>query len=247
MNLIRRRITLQLTPLLDLLLIIIFAQYMEMQQKFRQQESELKAKESVVVQAEKLVNEARERWENAAHDAERERAELATQLERALSDKAGLGKLLAEALQLPPEMVEKALKGKTEAQINEIRKSLATLPKAKSTDVVHELVVLAELKRNCDVWEIHIDGRDLVHITAGEEKSSFRAETAKEFERQFFLWANKHPSRKSLVLGQLTWGDASYGVQQAAKEGLVRAMGQLRQERLGRTIYEYVVLGFHPE
>ena len=93
MRLLRRRLTLQLTPLLDLLLIVIFAQYMEMRQQ---------TVEAASVAAERV------------EAAEQERAAARRELERELADLQQMRRRLTEDEQ---RLVERARQAEEQRRV----------------------------------------------------------------------------------------------------------------------------------
>ena len=242
----RRRITLQLIPLLDLLLIVLFDQIMQIQEVSKKQEVRTAEAEQAV--AESALQLAADRAERSRlqGEIERERLSLHASVQSALSDQTHIATLAAELLKLPDETVRKALNGKSEEEIGRLRKLLATLPAPGAADIVHQLATLAELRRTCDVWQVHIDDNSVIRVGFPPAATSFRAESPAEFDRRLFDWFKTLAPTKSVVIIQLTWGDATFGTKYAAKEGLVKCAERMRKERSGHTIFEYVVLGFRP-
>ncbi len=242
----RRRITLQLIPLLDLLLIVLFAQFMQLQEVSKQQEARTEQAEKAVAETAAQIAADRAELARLQGEIERERLTLGASMKAALGDRDDTAKLAAEILKLPEATVRKALDGKSSEEVDRLRKLLASLPSPKAADVVHQLATLAELRRTCDVWQIHIDDNSVIRVSFPPASTSFRAESPAEFDRRLFDWFKTLSPPKSVVIIQLTWGDATFGTKYAAKEGLVRCAERMRKERSGHTIFEYVVLGFRP-
>ena len=242
----RRRITLQLIPLLDLLLIVLFAQFMQIQEVSKKQELRTEEAEKAVAQSAEQLAADRAELARLQGAIERERLTLDASLQNALGDRNDVATLAAEMLKLPEETVRKALNGKSEEEVARLRKLLASLPSPRAADVVHQLATLAELRRTCDVWQVHIDDNSVIRVSFPPASTSFRAESPAEFDRRLFDWFKTLPPPKSVVIIQLTWADANFGTKYAAKEGLVKCAERMRKERSGHSIFEYVVLGFRP-
>lgn len=250
MSQVRRKITLQLIPLLDLLLIVIFAQFMEM----RQQADRLAKRTTAAEKASAAANE------RVAVSIAAGQAELALQKEEFLQQQARadakhqasmseidrLTLLAAELFRLPDTFINKALDAKTEDDRNKLRKLLDDLPRGKTADVVHQMATLSELRRLCDVWEIHLDDQDVIHITFPPSSTTIQFEDQAEFERKLQAWYKALPSSKNLVVIQFTWGDASAGPKFWVREGIARSLERMRNFRSGQTLFEFIVLGFKP-
>lgn len=135
MKLLRRKLTFQLTPLLDLLLIVIFAQYMEMQSTSAREQAETEREKSTFEQKLRQVEDDlaelrrlrdRDRQDRAERQAElaemrtaaerlrdqlaRQKEEFSEELNRALEQRDLVGRLMAELFKVPEELVEKHLK-----------------------------------------------------------------------------------------------------------------------------------------
>lgn len=242
----RRRITLQLIPLLDLLLIVLFAQFMQLRDLAdKQTQRTQEAEQAAIASAEKTSIDRAELARLKA-DLERERVTVEASLKAGSGESDRIATMAAEILKLPDEVVKKALAGKTAEEMDRLRKALATMPNPTAADVVHQLATMAELRRACDVWQLHIDDNSIVRMTFPPASTSFRAESPAEFDRRLFEWYKSLPPPKSVVIIQVTWGDSTFGTKYAVKEGLVRCAERMRSDRNGRSIFEYIILGFRP-
>lgn len=243
----RRKITLQLIPLLDMLLILIFIQYMEMQDSATAQLLKTREAQQAAAVAEKMSQVDKKNLENLKEQLIREQLSLDAEIKSTMEERDRIAGITAELLTLPAELLKKAFTGKTDEEINKLKKLLAALPTPQAADVVHQMSTLSEWRRTCDIWQIHIDESDIIRISFPPHSTSFRAESYGEFERRMFDWYKTLPPPKTVVIMQLTWGDASFGTRFAAKEGLVRCGQRMRSDRNGRNLFEYTVLGFRPQ
>ena len=246
MSKVRRRITLQLIPLLDLLLIVLFAQFMQLRDLADQQTERTAEAEKTAQASAAEVAADRQELARMKADLERQRVAMEMTLQSATGDRNQIAAMAAELLKLPDDAVRRALAGKSAEEIERLKKALATMPSPTAADVVHQLATMAELRRNCDVWQIHIDDASIVRLTFPPATTSFRVESPAEFDRRLFEWYKTLPPPKSVVIMQVTWGDATFGTKYSVKEGLVKCAERMRSDRNGRSIFEYIILGFRP-
>lgn len=187
-----RKLTMQLTPLLDLLLIVIFAQFMEMRDesnasaaKEREQAASLDKERQQLAQLKKSIG--------AQSDQDRDRiAELQKQLrERENSIKSRLEKLtaqrdllskhLAALFQVPEAALRKTLEplaaaevARTAAELKRLEQTVKSLAAGGTPRVVRHVIKYEELLKRCDIWEIHVDSKSLARVVFGGKKHDFR-------------------------------------------------------------------------
>lgn len=270
------RVIFRLTPLLDLLLIVIFAQYMEMREVSAEQErtaaAQAESLESAMSQSElelaglkSRYAELSERETALARDADalsrqlqarldelmKLRADSEAEIARARSQRDTVGAAAKELFQIPEETIEKLLAadpqdGRAEAELEEIRKEFRELAESRPATMVRHLLTYEELIKRCDIWEIHITEQGIFQLTASEHRHEFRASTADEFEREFFDRYKSLPQAKSLVIVLYSYGDARAVWREAATRGLPRVCERMREDSSGRSRFEYAVLGYQP-
>jgi phage pi2 protein 07 len=240
-------LTFQLVSLFDLLIIIVFAQYFDLQDKTRAQLAA--ASEHASPAAEALQRELDERnRELAALKAEggRKQLELGEELKRSRDDLARLGALVAELFDLPAEPLDKMLRARGPEEADRIRKTLKELAANRSSNAVRHILTLAELEKRCDIWQIHIRDDGGYVFTADERKARFRAETPEKFAAELFKQYKGLPQPKSLVLMLLSWGDAELKARTAAVDGLEIAAERMRADSDRRSRFESAILGYIP-
>lgn len=261
----RRRITLQLTALLDLMLIIVFAQYLEVKTAMvRDITASAAAKESAE-QTERSregeVEELRRRNREIAVErdaAERRNVELQRQ-ETALSEEYRLaieqrdvvGRLASELFRIPSNVLEKALqpgseKTLTDAEVQGLRKTVQALAENRAGAVTRHLLTYAELRKRSDVWDVTLDEAGWATMNTGERSHKFRAEDPAVFAREMFDSYKASPQPKGLVIMLLSWGDTPAKWREAAVKGIREAADRMRDDSAGRSRFEYAVLGFRP-
>ncbi|MBX3436096.1 MAG: hypothetical protein KF861_01305 [Planctomycetaceae bacterium] len=266
----RRRLTMQLTPLLDLLLIVIFAQFMDVRE--REATTMDEAVQAVEQQAEAEVELAALQLAHqqlvdtlAQADADRKDLEsrndqlqqLASQLrvdlERTSAQQQLLGDLVTELFQVPRSAISDVLTppgAATPAVSAEQREHLAArfreLSLQSTGRMIRHLLSFDEMKKRCDLWELHIDETGWFTLRAGSEVREFRANTPEEFADRLFAIYKSLPEPKSLVVIMLSYGDARADVREAAIQGLPRVTERMRQHAGGLVRFEYAVIGFQP-
>jgi hypothetical protein len=264
---LRRRLSFPLVSLFDLLIIIVFAQHMDLTQ---QTEGQLQLARSEAAEAarrlehierdrnviahgaeiHKLLQEdferLRESHELEKIDAARKEFELAEEARKARADLARLGELVADLFDLPEASLKDVLQSRSPAEVEKIRRELKNLAAKSTGQAIRHILTLAELQKRCDIWEIHINDDNTIRFTAGEQTVRFRAADAAKFEADVFRHYKSLPQPKSLVVILLSWGDADLGTRTAATEGLHLAATHMGEDSDRRSRFEYAILGYIP-
>jgi len=194
----RRKLTLQLTPLLDLMLIVFFLQYLQLREN---EVKRVSAAEAVQVDVARLAEEleaARRGAADAARSADEFRRQLAEERQRAvglegvakaerarteqmLSREDELGRLVVELFNVPRGDVEKVLNNpgaggvaRSPEEVAALRKQFQEMAAATSGRMIKHLLVFDEIRKRCDVWEVFVDPQHLVTINTGVRKVSLR-------------------------------------------------------------------------
>jgi hypothetical protein len=259
-----RRLTFQLVSLFDLLIIIVFAQYFDVRDASRREIEQLRAASE---QAGQLAASERQFLDNAgdlkrllgeeldrlkqelellqAESARRE-FELNEELVRSRTELARLGALVAELFDLPEDEIERLLKSRSPEESDRIRRALAELAANRGSQAVRHILTLAELRKRCDIWQIHVGDDNTLEFRFEERRVRFRADSAERFENELFKQYKNLPQPKSLVVILLSWGDADLKSRAEAIEGLENASERMRIDTDRRTRFEYAVLGYIP-
>jgi hypothetical protein len=241
----RRKITLQLTPLLDLMLIVIFAQYMAMSEQSQHDEARAAQLVADAEQQSRLL--AAERADVAA---QRREAELIA--EKAFDQRDLVGQLASELFNLPDDTLAKLLRQRfpddppSDAEIAAMTEEFRRLKSGRGQELVRHLLTFNELRKRCDVWELYVSETGVTTFKTGGSKSEFRASTTAEFAGELFARYRTMPQPKSLVLIVLSYGDVRATTYEAALTGLPLAIDRLQADAAGRTRFEYAVLGYDP-
>lgn len=266
-----RRLTFQLVSLFDLLMIVIFAQYMDVQATARQQAEkaahELDAARARMAETErqraaeagflaegaeiqKLLTRDLERIrtdnEMLKAEAERKQAELTHELKQAREDVVRVGDFVSELFNLPDDVRTRIVKARSAADAARVKESLRKLGAKRGSDMVRHVLSLDELQKRCDIWELQIDDLNVTTFSAGPVKVRFRSETAAQFSTELFKHYKTLPQPKSMVIMMLSWSDADLRTRNAAIAGLEQAAEKMRADSERRTRFEYGILGYIP-
>ncbi len=190
--LLPKKLTFQLTPLLDLLLIVIFAQYMEMQQTSAKAEKEVSQRaEEKTAEAEDAKKKAEERERQAAKKLEelenqsdsalselkKKLSEKSEELDRELASREEVKKLIAKFFAIDKEKLDKLLAADTnrkEQEKQELQKLQKQLADAAKNEAIKHLLTHDAMRKQVDVWEVFVDEERIVRLKAGQEDRSFR-------------------------------------------------------------------------
>ncbi len=266
----RRRLTMQLTPLLDLLLIVIFAQFMDVQEREAttvdeakqaverryQAEAELAELQATHEQAVGALNQATEivgqlRTEN--RELVQNSEQLQSEVERAVAQQRLLGELVSQLFNVPDETIAEVLTpagadqpAASAEQRTFLEEQFRELSMQRASRMIRHLLSYEEMRKRCDLWELHIDETGWFNLKAGKQERGFRAATSTEFASRFYAIYKSLPEPKQLVVIMLSYGDARADVREAAIQGLPRVTERMRQDAGGSFRFEYAVLGFQP-
>ncbi len=245
MSISRRKITLQLVPLLDLMLVVLFLQFMEISERSRSDEARASQAVADVEQQREQLNA-----ERVAVAEQRREAELIA--DKAFDQRDLVGQLASELFSLPDDTIEKLLKQRfadnppTDKEVAEMQQEFRKLRGRRGQEVLKHLLTFHEIRKRCDLWEVHVD-KDVTTVKANGEETSFRVETSQAFTAQLFASYRKAPQPKSLVLIVLTWGAPRLHVYNAAMKGFPQAILQMQADSKDRTRFEYSILGYDPQ
>lgn len=170
MSLRTRRTVFQLTPLLDLLLIVIFAQYMDVRQAGARQEAWFE-KEAGQVQAQaiaKAEQEANLRQQSDIKLALAEEQLKTLQQEHGASEKLVedlklqrelMADLLTQSLKIDPSKIEKLIEqGRKNPSFDpKFQETIEKLNQLSQSDAIVHAASYHELLKRCDIWNFRLD------------------------------------------------------------------------------------------
>ena len=273
-----RKLTFHLTPLLDLLLIVIFAQFLEVRdttaaqehastqeitraaEDFEQAQSELEDAQDELDQlrsdrdnteaALAKLEEELTLLGNVATELSGSRADLEEQLTTAREQRDQVAGLMADVFDLPDDIVQRFLQSDpgrqilpSEEQQEMLKDRVREYSKQKPQAAIRHLLAFEELRKRCDIWELHIGPTGEITFTAGDIVQKFRAETPQQFEDLAFECYKRLPQPKTLVLLMLSYdGELRAELYFAALRGLPRVADRMRQDQNERARFEYTVI-----
>ena len=268
----RRRFTLQLTPLLDLLFIVLYAQYIDLQEITRReiaQETERRHQaEQHEEQAAKLrtdalqqlsdLNQKVEQFEiekrRLARELELARAETAKEgqareeLEKlAAKDRTAIGQLVQSVLRINQDAILEAIQGAPAPDRQRLRASFEEMSTKSAAAVIHHLRATEELKKRADLWEVYIGDDNTVRVTmVGEAMAeNLQVLSPDQLANVIAEAARQRGEPKSLVIILLSWSNADRKTRDLTRQALDDVVTVLKADWTGKRI-EVAPLGYTP-
>lgn len=237
-----RRMTFQLTPLLDLLLIVIFAQFMELQENSEAQTAELVAIRDHQESQKLVMQQMQER-------AERDQQNL----EQASRRQQQIGEAIQAAFDLSDDTVKNALENRqnsffpmTDEESQAFREQFRKLAERDGESVIRFLLNQWEVGKHSEVWEVYIAENGLILFQTASESFEFRNQTEAEVEDVLFRRIQSLPEPKGLVMMLIRYGNTEISRVRRVSEGIERLSKRLFEASQGRTRFEFAVLGYSP-
>lgn len=267
MRLRPRRIALQITPLVDTLLIVLFLQYVDARQKHETslslaaaatRDRDRAAAELLLVQGRhREILQELERAQAglqglAAESLAREvhAAEAEAEIERLRAQQRVLGELVTELFRLPQEQLQAVLDpardpplASSPAQLEQLRARFREMASSSPGAMIRHLLSYEEVRKRCDLWDLFIDASGIARVDTGATAFQFRV-VPDEFEDQFFRRYKSLPQTKDLVIILLSVDRRSQRqFVQPVRAALPRLVDRMRQDSGGRSRFEYADLG----
>jgi hypothetical protein len=268
MNRTPRRITLQLVSLFDLLIIVVFAQYMDVGQRSRDaiargeaEMHELRAEVDALRETRRTDTEALAAREaervmlerdlvalTTARDRLRDRAlELERAADEVRDDLKVAGDVLVGVMDRNRDEIETLLRANKTLDQATAKEELERLTAGRSAAAARHLMTWGELRKRVDLWQIHLGDDGIANFRTTDRSVRFRAKTSAQFDTEMVRVFRELPQPKLLVLILLSWGDVDLTTRNAATQGLERVSLRLRDETDRRSRFDLAVLGFLPE
>ncbi len=265
----KRRFVIQLTPLLDLLIILIFALLLGLRHQARTEE--VRARNVVTDAVPGLSDRSDpvvalvERHRKVERDLEQALSEnqrlmsrdedsqrqLSEEVAWAMQQQERFGDLVSELFQVPDETIKKALNTnniageiRSESETQSLRKKFRELAAKRGEAVVRHLLTFDEMRKRCDIWDLVISGRkNQFELNVGGTVKTFAAETREEFDDKLFRAYKTLESPKDLVIVLLSYyPDARFGPIKIAVSQLPLSVERMASDRGGKTQFQFLVL-----
>ena len=265
----KRRFVIQLTPLLDLLIILIFALLLGLRHQARTEEVRAR---SVVTDAVPGLSDRSdpgvalvERHQKVERDLkqaisenqrlmsrdEDSQRQLSEEVAWAMQQQERFGDLVSELFQVPDETIKKALNTnniageiRSESEARSLREKFRELAAKRGEAVVRHLLTFDEMRKRCDIWDLVISGRkNQFELNVGGTVKTFAAETREEFDDKLFRAYKTLESPKDLVIVLLSYyPDARFGPIKIAVSQLPLSVERMASDRGGKTQFQFLVL-----
>ena len=243
-----RRMTLQLTPLLDLLLIVIFAQYMEVRIVAKQESDRVSSERQSTAEENDTLRQQVDQWESQQRNFDRKQHQERDQL----------GQLIRELFQIPDATVNKIIQprsknetgGLSPAEIADLKARFQQLANARGDLVVDHLLTFNEMRKQFDVWEIYMNEDGALLITIGQDRQHVKSkviETPEVFVDSVLQIRKQFPPTKNSVLILCRYGDCRLLHKLSMTRGLPAIAERLKSDGQGTTHFEYAVFGYRPQ
>lgn len=250
----RKRMTFQLTPLLDLLLIVIFAQYMEVQQKAESAQDQLEQQKT---QLSEEYNRRRDELENSyaskTGQLSATREQYSEHYKSILKQHQQAGSSLAEALNLPGRVMEEILalrtsgKAATSAQLQAAADKLKKIMPTRGEELFRFMLRYDEMEKHVSVWELHLQDNGKAIFSDSERNELVSFASVDEFVNRSFEASKTFSEPKPLVIILLTHGDTQAGLRRRATDGMPLLIEQLRRDAGNTRWFDFSLMGFRPE
>ena len=251
----RRRFVIQLTPLFDLLIILVFALLLGLRQQARTEEN--RSRSQVTGAVPELADESDpvaslvDRHKQKARDLEKAQsanANLNRKLADSRQDRQRISDLVKKLFQVPPETLTKLLRAgpasRSQAEQDRLQEELRELAEMKTSEVVKHLVTFDAMRKRLDLWDLVVGENHRYELKAGGETKSFQAKTPDEFEEKLFRAYKELAQPKDLVILMLAWQEnADFSAVDAADKRLQTVIDRMKEDRSGQTQFYHVKLG----
>lgn len=243
-----RRVTLQLTPLLDLMLIVIFAQYMEVRLVARQESDRIASeRQSIDVETQALKQQV-EQWEQQQRIVDREKHR----------EREQMGQIIRELFNVPETTVNKFVQprskneasGFSPAEISELKSRFKQLANSNGDQVIDHLLTFNEMRKQFDVWEFYLDEDGVLLITAGHDRQHLKSkvvDSPETFVDIVLQIRSQFPPSKNSVLMLCSYGDCRLLHRLSMTRALPAIAERLKRDGQGTQNFEYAVFGYRPQ
>ncbi len=245
-----RRLAMQLTPLLDLLLIVMFSQYIENRHRNVALQASIAAREQEVdVRRQQLEDEVAEQKKSLDQLAKT----YDERFHSIINQHHQIGSILAESLNLPGNVMAEVLKLRTSGSVDDADRlegasqRLQELMQARGEEVFRFMLRVDEMQKHVTIWEVCVQENGQAFITDSEQ--SFTADFSSEAElaSRLFESSKSFSEPKTLVVVLLTWGDAQAGARRRATDAMPLLMEQLRRDAAGTRWYDFSIVGYRAQ
>ena len=243
-----RRVTLQLTPLLDLMLIVIFAQYMEVKMVAKQEIDRVASERQEAVDENELLRNRVGQWE-----AQQQVFDHAQQRER-----EQLGQVVRELFRMPDSTLNKLIQprsrtetgGLSSTEIADLKARFQKLANSTGEQVIDHLLTFNEMRKQFDVWDFYLNEDGILQITIGQDRQQIKSkviESPEIFVEVVLQVRKQFPPTKNSILILCSYGDCQLSHRLAMTRGLPSLAERMKNDGQGTQSFEYAVFGYRPQ
>lgn len=246
----KRRLAMQLTPLLDLLLIVMFSQYIENRHRT------VAIQDSITVR-EQALDTRRQELENEVSEQKKSLQELAEtyddRFQSIISQHHHVGSILAESMNLPGNVMAEVLKLRTSGSPEDAERlrgatqRLQELMQARGEEVFRFMLRVDEMQKHVTIWEVYVQENGQALITDSEQSFVTDFASATELASRLFEFSKSFSEPKALVIVLLTWGDAQAVARRRATDAMPQLMERLRRDTGGTRWYDFSIVGYRAQ
>ena len=242
-----RRLTLQLTPLLDLLLIVMFAQYMQLRIAATQEVERVASERETTSHENELLRKQVDQWESQQRDFDQKQGQ----------EREQLGQLVRELFQIPESTINKIIQprskneagGLSPSEIADLKARFQQLANSRGDQVVDHVLTFNEMRKQFDIWDLYLNEDGELLITVGQDRQQLKSkviETPEAFVDTVLKVRKQFPPTKNSVLILCRYGDCRLLNKLAMTRGLPAIAERMNSDGQATTHFEYAVFGYRP-
>jgi hypothetical protein len=242
-----RRLTLQLTPLLDLLLIVMFAQYMQLRIAATQEADRFASERESTVRENEELRKQVDQWESQQQNFDQKQQQ----------EREQLGRLIRELFQIPDATINRIIQprskneagGLSPSEIADLKARFQQLSTSSGEQIVDHLLTFNEMRKQFDIWEFYLNEDGELLINVGQDRQQLKSksiETPEAFVDIALKVRKQFPPTKNSVLILCRYGDCRLINKLAMTRGLPAIAERLKSDGQGTTHFEYAVFGYRP-
>ena len=221
----RQRLALQLTPLLDLMLIVMFSQHLAFRQHSATEQQTLEQRHQTLL------------------------SELKTQQEQLDRQRESLNRQYLESAQLLNTFLspsQNAQLARQLANFDDVRNTLEQHTSATPDGAARFLTRASAMQKHVTILEVHLLDSGTAELRCDGRTESANFASPNEFAERLFQASKRFPTPHSLTLVLLSWGDTQLGPRQSATAGLSLLLEKLRRDAAGIRWYDFSITGYRP-
>ena len=244
----RRRVTLQLTPLLDLMLIVIFAQYMEVKMVAKQEIDRVASERQETADENELLKQRVDQWERQQRDIDQTQ-----HIER-----EQLGQIVRELFRIPDATLNKLIQprsqtetaGFSSTEIADLKARFQKLANSTGEQVIDHLLTFNEMRKQFEIWDFYLNEDGSLQITIGQDRQQIKSkviESPEAFVEVVLQVRKQFPPTKNSILILCSYGDCQLSHRLSMTRGLPSLAERMKNDGQGTQSFEYAVFGYRPQ